>query len=213
MSIGIFDLSGRIALVTGSSQGIGFAMAGGLARAGAHVVLNGRDPTKLARAAATLREEGLAVSERVFDVTDSAAIDDAVQSIEAEIGPIQILINNAGGVVERIPIRDAGDDLYDTVLDLNARSVFACSRAALPFMEAKGGLMKKGGKVLANSKSQKAKVKEAVDEKVRKFYELRERLDRLDKLTGRGKFVPIAPEANKSAQLQNQRAHPIKNLK
>ena len=70
MSLSLFDLSGRIALITGSSQGIGLAMAAGMARAGAHVVLNGRDQEKLAKAASALRAEGLGVSECAFDVTE-----------------------------------------------------------------------------------------------------------------------------------------------
>ena len=95
MSLSLFDLSGRIALVTGSSQGIGLAMAAGMARAGAHVVLNGRDTVKLGKAASALRDEGLAVSESAFDVTDSKAIEAAVMEIEAKVGPIDILINIA----------------------------------------------------------------------------------------------------------------------
>ncbi len=128
MSIGLFDLTGRIALVTGSSQGIGLAMAAGLARAGAHIVLNGRDETKLSAAAAALRDEGLTVFESVFDVTDSAVIDRAVETIEAEIGPIQILINNAGKQ-HRGPAEDFLDADWHSLFQTNVDSAFFVARA------------------------------------------------------------------------------------
>jgi len=92
-----FRLDGRIALVTGSSAGIGLALARGLAQAGATVVLNGRDEARLAKTAAMLAGEGLAVRSRVFDVCDVAAVQAAVASIEQEVGAIDILVNNAGG--------------------------------------------------------------------------------------------------------------------
>ena len=91
-----FRLDGRLALVTGSSSGIGLALARGLGQAGAGLVLNGRDAVKLAATAATLRSEGLQVFEATFDVTDAAASQAAVARIEAEIGAIHILVNNAG---------------------------------------------------------------------------------------------------------------------
>ena len=93
--MGMFDLTGRRALVTGSSQGIGLALASALANAGAAIVLNGRDEAKLGRAAARLRDEGASVSVHAFDVTVPAAVADGIAAIEAE-GPIDILVNNAG---------------------------------------------------------------------------------------------------------------------
>src|SRR5689334_17377047 len=108
MSLSLFDLSGRIALITGSSQGIGFALAGGLARAGARVVLNGRDAAKLAQAVESLAGEGLDASASVFDVTDPAAVEAAVSRIEQEVGPVDILINNAGKQ-HRAPAEDFPD--------------------------------------------------------------------------------------------------------
>src|SRR5579863_10307685 len=87
----LFDLSGRLALITGSSQGIGLALARGLGQAGARVVLNGRDGARLEHARALLESEGLAASATAFDVTDRAAARDAVAAIERDIAPIDIL--------------------------------------------------------------------------------------------------------------------------
>jgi NAD(P)-dependent dehydrogenase (short-subunit alcohol dehydrogenase family) len=100
----LFDVAGRVALVTGSSRGIGRALAGGLAAAGATVVLNGRDPDAVdATRAALAAETGGTVHAAAFDVTDSAAITAAVDRIEDTVGPIPILVNNAG-VQNRTPI-------------------------------------------------------------------------------------------------------------
>lgn len=107
MASTLFDITGRIALVTGSSRGIGRAIADGLADAGAIVVLNGLDPARLAATQADFaRRHG---AERIhalaFDVTDADAVASAIQSIEDEIGPLRILVNNAG-VQHRVPMLD-----------------------------------------------------------------------------------------------------------
>ncbi len=128
MSLKLFDLSGRIALVTGSSQGIGYAMAAGMARAGAHVVLNGRDTAKLAKAAVDLRQEGLKISESAFDVTDSTAIEAAVSEIEASIGPIDVLINNAGKQ-HRGPAEEFEDEHWRDLFRTNVESTFFAARS------------------------------------------------------------------------------------
>ncbi len=91
-----FRLDGRLALVTGSSAGIGLAIARGLAQAGAAIVLNGRQADKLEASAQALRKEGHTVHVQGFDVTDPAQVRDAVNGIEKDIGPIEILVNNAG---------------------------------------------------------------------------------------------------------------------
>jgi gluconate 5-dehydrogenase len=118
-----FRLDGRIALVTGSSAGIGLAMARGLAQAGATLVLNGRDPEKLARSAAQLKAEGFVVHARAFDVTQRSEIDAHVAAIEAEIGPIEVLINNAG-MQRRAPFQDYSIADWEMLMRTNVDSVF-----------------------------------------------------------------------------------------
>ena len=140
----IFDLAGRRALITGSSQGIGLALARGLAEAGADVVLNGRDVAKLERAAATLRAEGLTrIAVAPFDVTDSAAVEAGVAAIEAGHGPIHVLVNNAG-VNLRGPLHEMPDETWHTVLATNLHSAFYGARAVAKRMIARGA----GGKII-----------------------------------------------------------------
>jgi gluconate 5-dehydrogenase len=135
----LFDLTGRTALVTGSSQGLGLAMARGLVQAGAAVVLNGRDAQKLASVAETLRTEisGSRVTIAPFDVTDGAACQAAVAKIEAEFAPIDILINNAG-IHQRAPLAEMTETQWRTVVDTDLTSVFLVARAVAPRMIARG---------------------------------------------------------------------------
>lgn len=140
----IFDLTGRRALVTGSSQGIGLALARGLAQAGAAVVLNGRDRAKLEAAAERLRAEGLPrIDTCAFDVTDSAAVEAGVAEIEARLGPIGILFNNAG-VNLRGPLHEMPDGTWHAVIATNLHSAFYCARAVAKRMIARG----QGGKIV-----------------------------------------------------------------
>lgn len=140
----IFDLSGRRALITGSSQGIGLALARGLAEAGADVVLNGRDVAKLDRAAAVLRAEGLTrIATAPFDVTDSAAVEAGVAAIEAQHGPIHVLVNNAGMNL-RGPLHEMPDETWHTVIATNLHSAFYGARAVARRMIARGA----GGKII-----------------------------------------------------------------
>ena len=118
-----FDLAGRRALVTGSGQGIGFALARGLAEAGARLVLNGRDADKLDRAADTLRAEGHAVDCMAFDVTNQPAVAHAIGQIEASLGPIDILVNNAG-IQRRGPLETFPTETWHAVMRTNLDSVF-----------------------------------------------------------------------------------------
>ena len=132
-----FRLDGRIALVTGSSGGIGLALARGLAQAGAHVVLNGRDEAKLAQAHALLKGEGLQIESRAFDVTARAEVDAGIASIEAELGPIEVLINNAG-LTRRGPFHELSQADWDTVMRTNVDSVFQVGQAVAKHMVVRG---------------------------------------------------------------------------
>ncbi len=131
MGLELFDLSGRRALVTGSSQGIGMALARGLAEAGAALVLNGRDAAKLKAAADELRAAGATVDELAFDVTDHEAVRSAIDGYEATKGAIDILVNNAG-MQHRTPLEDFPPDRFEALLQTNIASVFhvgqACAR-------------------------------------------------------------------------------------
>lgn len=133
MASSLFDLKGRVALVTGSSQGIGLALARGLNEAGAQVILNGRDLDKLAGAARKI--EGARA--RAFDVTDHAATRAAVDRIEAEIGPIDILVNNAG-MQHRAPLAEFPADAFERLLRANISSVFNAGQAVARHMIARG---------------------------------------------------------------------------
>jgi gluconate 5-dehydrogenase len=128
-----FDLSGRLALVTGSSRGIGRALAAGLAAAGARVVLNGRDPYTLEATRAELAAQGLPVIARAFDVTDEAAVNAAVAALEAESGPLDILVNNTGiqirGPLESFPSTD-----FQRIVQTNLVSAFLVAKAVVQGM-------------------------------------------------------------------------------
>ena len=128
MTSSLFDLSGRLALITGSSRGIGFALAGGLAAAGARVVLNGRDPERLAQAAESLRAEEAEIVTMPFDVTDGAAVTAGVAQIESEVGAIDILINNAG-MQFRSPLEAFPEEQWHKLMATNLDSVFLVGQA------------------------------------------------------------------------------------
>jgi NAD(P)-dependent dehydrogenase (short-subunit alcohol dehydrogenase family) len=143
----LFDLTGRTALITGSSQGLGFAIARGLAEAGAAMVINGRDQPRLDRAAATLAKDGLSVRSACFDVTDQAALADAV----AGLGAIDILVNNAG-VQRRGPLESIDEATWRLVIDTNLTGVFLMTRAVVPAM-----IERRAGKII-NVSSQTSEV-------------------------------------------------------
>lgn len=129
----LFDLSGRRALVTGSSQGIGFALAQGLCDAGAEVVLNGRNQAKLAAAAA--RIPGARVL--AFDVTDHEAVRASVDRFEESVGGIDILVNNAG-MQHRAPLEEFPAAAFERLLQTNIASVFHVGQAVARHMIARG---------------------------------------------------------------------------
>ena len=133
MSIQLFDLTGRRALVTGSSQGIGFALAKGLAAAGAQVILNGRDEARLKTAAESLG----AGHTLAFDATDHEAARKAVDAFEADFGAIDILVNNAG-MQYRTPLEDFPAEAFERLLRTNVSSVFNVGQAVARHMIARG---------------------------------------------------------------------------
>lgn len=128
MSTSPFDLSGRIALVTGSSRGIGLALARALGEAGAVVVMNARDESALEAAETSLRGEGLTVHCRPFDVCDVDAVSAAIESIEGEIGPVDILVNNAGLQI-RGAMLDYDVDDFRRVVEVNLVAAFTVGKA------------------------------------------------------------------------------------
>ena len=132
-----FDLSGKLALLTGSSAGIGLALARGLAGAGAAVVLNGRRADKLADVATQLRAQGATVHTMPFDVGDAQAVAAAVARIEAEIGPIDILVNNAG-MQKRAPLQDFEQADWQQLMRTNLDSVFIVGQAVARHMIPRG---------------------------------------------------------------------------
>ncbi|CAM3840871.1 5-keto-D-gluconate 5-reductase [Deinococcus saxicola] len=133
----LFDLTGRRALVTGSSSGIGLELARGLSQHGAAVILNGRDEGKLATATAQLGSEGLRVDTAHFDVTDKAAVQAGVAAL-LEGGPIDILINNAG-IQRRVPLLEVSLETWEEVLRTNLTSALLVSQALAPQMIERGG--------------------------------------------------------------------------
>lgn len=128
MAQGLFDISGQIALVTGSSAGIGLALAKGLAEAGATVVLNGRDHDRLVAAREGLGAIGKGMHLAAFDVTDAAAVEKGVAAIEREVGPISILVNNAG-IQRRMPLHQFPEDTWRELMATNLDSVFYVAKA------------------------------------------------------------------------------------
>jgi len=137
-----FDLSGQIALVTGAYRGLGFAMARGLARAGAKVILNGRKPKELASAVKRLTDAELVADLAVFDVTDSEAVRTGIEQIAVKHGPVGILVNNAG-IQRRAPFVEFSKADWDAVIATNLTAPFLVSQAVLPAM-----IEQKRGKII-----------------------------------------------------------------
>ena len=134
----LFDLTGKVALVTGGNGGLGLAMAKGLAQAGAGIVVAARDEKKTAQALSEIRALGVRAEGVSVDVTQEAQIKDMVARAVEKLGRVDILINNAGTTVRKEP-QDLTVEEWDQVLDVNLRSAFLASREVYPHMKAQGG--------------------------------------------------------------------------
>ncbi len=132
----LFGLPQTVALVTGSSAGIGLALARGLAGAGATVVVNGRDAAKVEKVVAELAASGAKAHAAAFDVTDRAAVGAAVARIEREVGPIDVLVNNAG-IQRRGPLEDYPEETWRELMRANLDSVFFVGQAVARHMIAR----------------------------------------------------------------------------
>ncbi|WP_029352908.1 SDR family oxidoreductase [Bosea sp. 117] len=143
MSLALFDLSGKTALVTGSSRGLGLAIARGLGAAGARVIVNGVDTGNVDAAVQTLSAAGVEVIPAPFDVTDREAVADAFARFDAQGIDIDILVNNAG-VVRRAPMVDVTPEEWSWIIDVNLTAPFLIGRLAAERMMARG----KGGKII-----------------------------------------------------------------
>ncbi|MFC6634382.1 gluconate 5-dehydrogenase [Microbulbifer taiwanensis] len=134
----LFDLSGRVALVTGATHGLGMSMAEGLGKAGARLVISGHSSReKLDSAVAQLQEKGFDAHGYLFDVTDEAQVADAVGQIESEVAPIDILVNNAG-IIKRVPLLEMELSEWKQVIDTDLTGVFTMSRPVVRRMIERG---------------------------------------------------------------------------
>ena len=137
-----FSLEGKVALVTGASYGIGFAIATAYAQAGATIVFNDIKQELVDKGIASYKEEGIEAHGYVCDVTDEAAVCDMVKKIEEEVGVIDILVNIAG-IIKRIPMLEMSADQFRQVIDVDLNAPFIVSKAVIP------GMIKKGhGKII-----------------------------------------------------------------
>ncbi|WP_139958498.1 gluconate 5-dehydrogenase [Flavicella sediminum] len=143
MSINLFDLTGKVALVTGSTHGLGMAMATGLGNAGATIIVNGNSSqTKLDAAVAAYKELGINAHGYLFNVTDEKAVQENIQKIEAEVGVIDILVNNAG-IIKRTPLVEMEVADFEEVIKVDLVSPFIVSKHVV-----KGMIARKQGKII-----------------------------------------------------------------
>jgi gluconate 5-dehydrogenase len=141
-SLNMFNLAGRRALITGSSTGIGLALAKGLAGAGAHVVLNARNEERLSEAVGQLLDQGASAHAASFDVTDPEDVERAIENIESRIGPIDILVNNAG-MQRRAPLEQFTQSQWEELMKTNVESVFLVAKSVARHM-----IARKRGKII-----------------------------------------------------------------
>jgi gluconate 5-dehydrogenase len=137
MSLKLFDLTGKTALVTGATHGLGMAIASGLAEAGAKIIINDIFADKLEAAKKEYAKKGIEVFTYQLNVTDEAAVAESVAKMEQEVGPIDILVNNAG-IIKRIPILEMKADEFREVLDVDLTGPFIMSKAVAPGMIRRG---------------------------------------------------------------------------
>jgi 2-deoxy-D-gluconate 3-dehydrogenase len=138
MSSGLFDLTGKVAIVTGGNGGIGLGMAQGLADAGANIAVVGRNEAKSQAAVADLKARGAKAIAVSTDVTDKTAVADMVARVARDLGRVDILVNNAG-INIRKPPHSLDIEEWHSVIDTNLTSAFLCSKAVHPAMKAAGG--------------------------------------------------------------------------
>jgi len=143
MSLKLFDLTGKTALVTGATHGLGMAMAKGLAGAGARIVFNDRDAERTGNAQEVYQLEGIDARGYVFDVTDEDAVKEQIARIEAEVAPIDILVNNAG-IIKRVRMLDMAVEEFRQVIDIDLVGPFIVGRGVAAGMVSRG----KGGKII-----------------------------------------------------------------
>ena len=137
------NLEGRVAIVTGAAEGVGYAIAMRLGHAGAHVAIVDIDGEGATRAATALAAEGLRVAPFVADVADEGSVASMVMAVAEQLGPVQILVNNAGITGGSLEVQDLDVAAWDRVMAVNVRGVFLCCRAVLP-----GMLERRQGKIV-----------------------------------------------------------------
>ena len=142
MSIKLFDLTGKRALVTGATHGIGMAIAKGLGDAGAKLIINGHTPSKMDEAIKEYKKMGHEVYPALFDVTSEKEAQAHISKIEKEAGPIDILVNNAG-MIKRIPMEQMSVEDFEQVVKLDLTSVFIMSKCVVKSM-----IARKSGKII-----------------------------------------------------------------
>ena len=133
-----FSLEGKVALVTGASYGIGFAIAGALGEAGAKIVFNDRNPDLIEKGITAYKDLGIEAHGYICDVTDEQAVQNMVAQIEKEVGIIDILVNNAG-IIKRIPMLEMSAADFRQVVDIDLNGPFIMAKAVIPSMIQKGG--------------------------------------------------------------------------
>ncbi len=138
----VFDVSGKRVFITGSSRGIGLTLAKGFAEYGATVILNSRKQEDVDRQVEALRQSGASVYGYAFDIGDGKAVAENIARIEVEVGPIDVLINNAG-IHRRAPLAEMSEDDWNTVLHVNLTAAFLVSKAVV-----QGMMQRKHGKII-----------------------------------------------------------------